>query len=101
MQAKVVKIIREADGFGVAVTFPHSQGKRVYWLDCWIDEEYGDLCADWNQYIFFLNDSEDVHRRDFQNRTDAWEAAWCEASEALQIYGHVVQDDFGKWYKVD
>jgi len=37
----------------------------LYWVDVWKDE-YDELIADFNQYIFFLDNPEDVKRKEFQ-----------------------------------
>ncbi len=34
------------------------------WVDVW--EEGNDIFADWNKYIFYLNDSEDLKIKKFQ-----------------------------------
>jgi len=36
----------------------------LYWVDVWKDEF--ELLADFNQYIFLLDDSSDVERKEFQ-----------------------------------
>lgn len=38
------------------------------WVDVWVQD--GELTADWNQYIFFLKNPDDVKKRDYQNNDD-------------------------------
>jgi len=39
----------------------------LYYMDVW--EENGEILADWNQYIFFLNNSIDIKRKKFQENS--------------------------------
>lgn len=41
---------------------------EIYWLDIFEDGE--DIYVDWNQYIFFLNNSDDKKRKKFQENCD-------------------------------
>ena len=40
---------------------------NLYWMDVW--EENGEILVDWNQYIFFLNNSIDIKRKKFQENS--------------------------------
>lgn len=40
-------------------------GKLKIWVDVW--EENNELTADWNKYIFFLNNQDDLDIREFQS----------------------------------
>ena len=55
---KAIKI----DGTG-SVLIDTGKGFNV-WMDVWMDGQ--DITADWNQYIFFLDNPEDVKIRKFQ-----------------------------------
>lgn len=41
---------------------------KFYWIDIFEDEK--DIYSDWNQYIFFLDDSDDIKRKKFQENCD-------------------------------
>lgn len=43
------------------------QGMNI-WVDVWIQDGY--LTADWNQYIFFLKNPDDVKKQEYQNNAD-------------------------------
>jgi len=43
------------------------QGMNI-WIDVWMQN--GELTLDWNQYIFFLKNSDDVKKQEYQNNTD-------------------------------
>jgi hypothetical protein len=57
-----------------------SKGFNV-WLD--VFEEDGELYADWNKYIFHLDDSLDLAIKDFQEDTDNFDLA---TSLAIEYY---------------
>jgi hypothetical protein len=57
-----------------------SKGFNV-WLD--VFEEDGELYADWNKYIFHLDNSLDLAIKDFQENTDNFDLA---TSLAVEYY---------------
>lgn len=49
--------------------------KKYYWMDVTYSPEYKELNIDWNQYIFYLTDHDDVERKEFQEDCENFEAA--------------------------
>ena len=75
--------------------------KRRYWLDVGLDEEYHELEVEWNQYIFWNSDEDDMARKAFQEDSDNFEAA-CEAVYAiLETEGEIFHGEDGDWYLKD
>lgn len=84
-----------------SVCLYHKDSKRRYWLDVSLDEKYQELSIDWNQYIFYLTDSDDVERKEFQEDCNNFEAA-CEAVYAvLESEGEIFSGEDGDWYLKD
>jgi hypothetical protein len=52
-------------------------------MDIEDDEDTEDATCDWNQYIFFLTDEDDVLRKTIQESCDVYEMA---SSVALEFY---------------
>ena len=76
----------------------HKETKRRYWLDVSLDEKYQELNIDWNQYIFYLTDSDDVARKEFQEDCDNFEAACEICYQVLDEQGEVFSGEDGDWY---
>ena len=51
------------------------EGGRYYWLDVGYDPKYKELNIDWNQYIFYNTDEDDMARKAFQEDPENFEAA--------------------------
>ena len=70
-----VVVKQEVDTDGVSLLVNTSKGKMAmgFWIDFWVDK-YGELCYNWNQYIFHLTDEDDCMRREMQDNTYFWEA---------------------------
>lgn len=84
-----------------SVCLYHKDSKRNYWLDAGLDEQYHDVEVEWNQYIFYLADPEDIDRKEFQENCDNFEAA-CEAVYAvLESEGEIFHGEDGDWYLKD
>lgn len=66
-----VVVKHEVDASGVSVLVNTSKGKRAlgFWIDFWLNED-GELAYDWNQYIFFLFDEDDLMRKEMQENPD-------------------------------
>jgi hypothetical protein len=91
----------EEDPFGcLSVQVRNDEDKRKYWIDVWIDEKYHDVDVDWNQYIFHLDDEEDVIRKQTQEVADNFDEATAEAVCLLELENKIYQDENGNWYKV-
>lgn len=75
--------------------------KKYYWLDASYDSEYKELSIDWNQYIFYLTDHDDVERKEFQENCDNFEAALDEVYSVLLSEGELVDNDEGYLVNVE
>jgi hypothetical protein len=87
----------DKSGFSVYLEDPKS--KLCFWVDVWIDERYHDVEADWNQTMFFLNDEEDLVRRDIQDNSDNFDDAASTAISYLEDKGVIYQDDSANWFR--
>lgn len=72
---KATKIIRDKEKGSWAVQLFHKESGRYYWLDVTYDEEYKELNIDWNQYIFYNTDEDDMARKAFQENCDNFDEA--------------------------
>lgn len=90
----------EEDAFGYSVQVRNDEDRRKYWLDVWIDERYHEVEVDWNQYIFHLDDPEDVIRRDTQEDADNFDEAAAEAICLLETENKIYCDENSYWYEV-
>lgn len=84
-----------------SVCLLHVETGKRYWLDVCLKEEYHDFEIDWNQYIFYMTDHDDVERKAFQEDCDNADEAFSEAVNILQAEGEVFQDAEGDWYTND
>lgn len=57
-------------------------GDLKVWVDVWENKE-GEVCADWNKYIFFEDDPEDMKIKEFQEDNWSFDLA---TSEAISYY---------------
>ena len=57
---KVVKVTEDA-------VLIEDKGMNI-WVDVWMQN--GELTSDWNKYIFFLNNPDDVKLQEYQNNAD-------------------------------
>ena len=76
----------------------HKDSKRRYWLDISLDETYQELSVEWNQYIFYLTDCDDVARKEFQEDCDNFEAALEACYAVLEEHGEVFLGEDGDYY---
>jgi hypothetical protein len=72
---KVTKIVRNKEYGCWSVQLYDEESKRYYWMDVSYDEDYRQIDVDWNQYIFYLADEDDLARKAFQENCDNFEAA--------------------------
>jgi hypothetical protein len=68
------------------------------WIDVDILEE--DVRADWNQYIFHLDNPEHVRAREMQKSCDLFEDFTWAAIQKLEDLGFIGQDEDGKWSQI-
>lgn len=94
-----VQKVQRLDVHGLwSVGLEHTNTGLVFWLDVWIQEDCKDISADWNQYIFSLDDSLDLTRKALQEDLEVFEEAASEAISILEELKEVFQDDRGEWY---
>ena len=99
MGYKVVDIRRDRNSYGKwSVGLERTDDGLIYWVDVWINSKYRDIEADWSQYIFFTNNSQDAHREQVQEDNDEFDMATSEAICFLENILEAVQDDSGNWY---
>ena len=94
----VVDIKRNSTFGSWAVGLERSEDGLIYWVNVSIDSKYGDIDADWNQYIFFNNNNQDVHRKAVQEDTNEFDMATSEAICFLEYFNEARQTDRGIWY---
>ena len=58
-----------------AVQVFDEETQKYYWLDVSFDPKYKELNIDWNQYIFYLPDHDDVERKEFQENAENFDSA--------------------------
>ena len=81
-------------GWSVAV---QANDGRIYWIDVQLNKTYSDVECDWNQYIFYHTDKEDMARAAFQEDVDNFDEATSVAIGYLQSKGILLQDAEGNW----
>ena len=72
---KATKVIRDKDHGYWSVQVQDENSGRYYWMDVSYDEKYHEITTDWNQYIFYLSDEDDMERKVFQENCDNFEEA--------------------------
>ena len=87
MQA--TQIIRDKERNWWSVQVLDEESGRYYWLDVKYAPEYKELEIDWNQYIFYLTDPDDVERKEFQENCDNFEEAIDTVYECLIESGEI------------
>ena len=95
-----ITVIRNKSFGSWSVCLQHLESKRRYWLDVSYQPEYKDVDIDWNQYIFYLTDSNDVERKEFQENCDNFDEASSEVVSALEKVGELCQNYSGDWFAV-
>lgn len=81
-----------------SVCLHHEESGRVYWLDAYLNEDYHDIEIDWNQYIFYNTDANDMERKTFQEDNDNFDEASSDVVCVLEREGEVFQGEDGDWY---
>lgn len=96
MELRVEKIELSKNGneFSVLVS-----GPKNLWLDVVVSDR--DVEADWNKYIFFENDADDMSIKAFQENLDNFENYSDTAINHLQEVGLIDQDDKANWFVVE
>lgn len=67
---KIIRAYRDYRNKGCwSVQCKRAHDRNAYWVDVWQNED-GELSADWNQYIFHTDDSDDIGRKAFQDNQE-------------------------------
>lgn len=80
------------------VELVRKEDNRHFWVDVDLDDDYHDIEAEWNQYIFDLTNEEDLARKEIQENNDEFDLATSEAICFLEAQGEITQDENGLWY---
>lgn len=91
-------IIRNRSQGSWSVCLYHKESKRRYWLDVSLNEKYHDAEVEWNQYIFYLTDPDDIARKEFQEDCDNFDEACSEVISILEKRGEIFHGEDGDWY---
>ena len=89
-----IEYTNDDSGFSVCLLDPESN--LHFWVDVWVSNE--DVECDWNQYIFRLDDEEDVQRKEIQEKIDNFTDATGTAICFLEEQGVLIQDNDGHWH---
>ena len=81
-----------------SVCLLHQESGKKFWLDVSLDTRWADFNIDWNQYIFYLTDKDDVERKEFQENSDNFEEAADLCVQVLEDQGEVFHGEDGDWY---
>lgn len=93
----MIKALRiEKHKVGWSVLVKDSRYDKLFWIDVHIENE--DIIADWNMYIFNLNNKDDIFRRDYQYNLENFEDCTSVAIQFLKERGFVEQDHKAKWF---
>ena len=93
---KATKIIRDKEYGSWAVQVYDEESGRYYWLDVNYDKVYKEINVDWNQYIFYKTDEDDMERKAFQDNCDNFDAADDEVYWALLREGEIKETNVDK-----
>jgi hypothetical protein len=94
---EVIKIESFPTHFAVLVR--DALNKISAWLDISVDKVYKDVDVEWNQYIFYLDNGNDVVKREWQDDVNNFDQASSVAIWELEKNGLIYQDDKGRWFK--
>ena len=96
----VVRAYRSKEYASWSVCLLRKEDKLRYWIDVWVSGE--DVDVDWNQYIFWHTDTNDMHRKSVQDSDEEFDEASCDAICFLEDSSELFQDQHGCWScKVD
>lgn len=93
-----IKIQRNKTIGSWSVALLHEESGKCYWIDVSLDKRWHELDAEWNQYIFYTTDHDDMERKEFQDNPENAEEAFDKACEILEIEGEVWIGDDGVYF---
>lgn len=92
---KALSIQRGREKNQWSVSLHHEESGKVFWVDLSLVNK--DIECDWNQYIFYNTDPDDMERKTIQEDIDNFDDAMSEAVFALQKESEVIQDEDANW----
>jgi hypothetical protein len=96
LNPKAVKFSGDKDeGFSVLVKDTNSNFSA--WVDVYIPNDSKDVSVDWNEYIFNLDNSNDIKQKRIQEDNEVFDVVTSEAVNFLSEKGLLVQDENGEW----
>jgi hypothetical protein len=93
---KVTKIVRNKEYGCWSVQLHDEESGRYYWMDVSYDEKYHEIDVDWNQYIFYLTDEDDLERKAFQEDCDNFDEADSLVYSTLLSEGEIKETDIDR-----
>lgn len=94
----MIKALRiEKHNIGWSVLVKDKRYDKTFWID--VHLEGRDIIADWNKYIFNLNDKNDIFDRDYQSKLENFESCTSVAISYLENRGFIKQDDNANWFQ--
>lgn len=94
-----IKAIKHnADAYGFSILIEHKPADVAAWVDVWIEDK--DISADWNAYIFSLDDSNDLAQKTIQENANLFDYFTSAAIDYLQAAGLIRCDKGGAWVRV-
>lgn len=91
-----VEKIEDNDGY-YSVLIRDKNSEFSAWIDISITEQYQDINAEWNQYIFYDND-DDVFMKKMQENEDVYELASSLAIQYLVDANKIIQRNDATWH---
>ena len=91
-------VVRNKTRGSWSICLYHKDSKRRYWIDIRLDTSVNDFTIDWNQYIFYQTDSDDMERKAFQENPANAAAAFGIVIDTLEDEHEVFQGTDGGWY---
>jgi hypothetical protein len=92
---RTTKIIRDTEYGCWSVQVLDETSGKYYWLDVSYDDKYKEVDIEWNQYIFYLFDEDDLERKAFQEDCDNYDEASSEVYCTLIAKGELLETNDG------
>ena len=98
---EAIKVEPYDSSLGWSVLVKDKNSNFQAWVDVSVDEKYQDVSTEWNQYIFYTDDSSDVLQQELQDNDMIFDYCTSEAIQKLQAEGLIDQDDQAHWFYTD
>lgn len=93
MSLKIVRFERSEDWISVLVE--DTKENIQTWMDVWVEDD--DLMTDWNKYIFFTEDENDMKEKKYHETDGNFEEVNDIVLEFLNNKKFIIQNDDGSW----